>query len=226
MTVPSVVTILRSEHAAALRTRLKSDPTILVFMESEVLRALEAIKARRPKVLVLDSACVATSRGAMLVAQMKRDPGLRGVDLRVMNPDEDKLPLGRTKRVAAIEAMLLKSSQPLDHCGTRRSVRWDVNGGLEILVNGKTGHLVNLSSTGAQILVAAPVRPLEMLRLTVLDGTRDTRLRARVAWCAAETAASRMRYRAGIEFIDLNPELIDLLCIRYATPPVEAPFPG
>jgi hypothetical protein len=152
-------------------------------------------------VLVLDSAFVMTSRGAMLVAQVKRDPSLRGVDLRVMNQDDDKLPLGRARRVTAIEAMLLETSQPLDHCGTRRAVRWEMNGGLEILVNSKTGHLVNLSSTGAQILVAAHVRPLEMLRLTVLDGSRDIRLRARVAWCAAETAGSRMQYRAGIEFV-------------------------
>lgn len=222
MTVPSVVTIMRSEHAAALRKRLKSDPTVLVFMESEVLRALEAIKARRPKALVLDCDFVATSRGAMLVAQVKRDPGLRGVDLRVMTQDENKLSLGRAKTGTGIEAMLLKTSQPLDRCGTRRAVRWEMNGGLEILVNGKKAHLVNLSSTGAQIIVAAHVRPLETLRLTVVHGSRDTRLRARVAWCAAETAGACMRYRAGIEFIDINPELIDVLCIQYATRPVEA----
>lgn len=215
MTMPAIVIIARSEHAPALRKRLGTDSTIVVFTESEGLRALETIQEWPPRMLVLDSGFVTTSRGAMLVAQVKADPHLKGIDLRVLNQNDDKLPVPLTKRVTDGEAVLLKVSQPLDQCGTRQTARWKVNGDLDILVNGEKGHLVNLSNTGAQILMAAHVRPREVLRLTLLDQSGETRLRARVAWSAAETAGRQVRYRAGIEFIDPDPALIEALCSRY-----------
>jgi hypothetical protein len=57
----------------------------------------------------------------------------------------------------------------------------------------------------------------EVLRLTLLDQSGETRLSARVAWSTAETAGRQVRYRAGIEFIDPDPELIEVLCIRYGS---------
>lgn len=217
MSAPSIVIIARSEHAPALRKRLGSDSTILLFTESEVLQALETIRERRPTILVLDATFATTSRGAMLVARVKADPVLREVDLRVLNQDDDKLPLLLTDRGTAVEAVLLKTSQPLDHCGTRQVARWEIQGNLEILVNGEQGHLVDLSGSGAQILIAVHVRPRQILRLTVVDEAGETRLRARVAWSAAETAGRQVRYRAGIEFIDADPELIEVLCIRHGS---------
>jgi hypothetical protein len=194
---------------------LGSDSTVVLFTESEVLQALDTIRERRPKILVLDATFATTSRGAMLVARVKADPDLRGVDLRVLNQDDDKLPLLLTERGTAVDAVLLKTSQPLDHCGTRQAVRWEIQGDLEILVNGERGHLVDLSSSGAQILMGTHVRPQEILRLTVLHEAGETRLRARVAWSAAQTAGPQVRYRAGIELIDPDPELVEVLCILH-----------
>ena len=111
MVAPSVVIITGSEHAAAFRKRLGTDPTVALFVESESLRALEAIQHRPPKFLALDRAFIATARGAVIVARVKTDPHLADVDVRVLTEDEATLPLILSQRVASAEAALLATSR-------------------------------------------------------------------------------------------------------------------
>ena len=63
------------------------------------------------------------------------------------------------------------------------------------------------------------LRPKQALRLTLLDGSAETRVRGVVAWSAAETAGPRVQYRAGVEFIDPDTQILEAFCGRHGTRP-------
>ena len=69
-------------------------------------------------------------------------------------------------------------------------------------MNGENGTLVNLSSTGAQVLVHMRLRPSEPLRLALVDSDAEVKVRGVVAWSSVETADGGLAYRAGVEFIN------------------------
>ena len=74
MDAHSIVIIARSGDAPALRKLLATDAAVQVFPDSELLRALDTILERPPRLLVLDPLFVATARGAALVACIKAEP--------------------------------------------------------------------------------------------------------------------------------------------------------
>lgn len=214
MTAPLVI-VARSEDAPALRKRLGHDPVVAVFPESESLRALHAILARRPKILALDPGFIMTARGAAIVAQVKADPHLAGVDVRVLAHDAARRLLLLTVRVGSSEVALLAASRPLDHCGTRQAPRVPINDHVEVVINGERSQLVNLSATGAQVLVPKRLRPNQAVRFILLDGSVETRLRAQVAWSVAELVVTTVRYRAGLVFIDPDPQILEAFCLQH-----------
>lgn len=169
----------------AIRKRLAGDPDVLVFSASDSLGALEAIRRHRPKIAALDAAFAATARGAALVADMKRDPVLNAVDLRVLTEDETRLPVVLDQRMTSAEAVLRAGARLLDHCGTRQVVRARINGSVEVSVNGECCDLVDLSVTGAQISAPMRLRPDESVRLAFADESAETRCHGVVAWVVA-----------------------------------------
>jgi len=69
------------------------DPADIVFADTDSLQALESIQTTRPRIVALNSLFAKTARGAALVAQLKGDPALNSIDLRVLIEDENKTPL-------------------------------------------------------------------------------------------------------------------------------------
>ena len=205
----SAFVIAGSAHAAALRRRLEHDPTITVFAESESLDALELILANPPKVLALDSAIVRTARGAQIVSQLKAHVS---VDVRVLTEDEASLPM----LLAIHDIALHAASRPIEGWGTRGAKRFAMKPGVEVVVDGERSRLVNLSVSGAQLVLPARVQPRQHLRLTLVDKTCERRFRALVAWSTVELADSMVKYRAGVSFVDPDPNAIDAFCIRNA----------
>ena len=122
--LPSVIVIARSEQAVGLKKRLSHEPGVALFSDGESLQALEAIIAAHPRILALDRMFVATARAAALVARVKSDPLLQATDVRVLAEDESNLPLLLSVRVPGFESALIRSSYPLDYCGTRRAPRF------------------------------------------------------------------------------------------------------
>src|SRR5687768_12489382 len=78
------VVVSGAEGVPALRRWLPSDASVAVFADYDSLRALEAIRAFPPRVLLLDRRFAMTPRGAALVAAVKDTPRLAGTELRVM----------------------------------------------------------------------------------------------------------------------------------------------
>ena len=206
---PSAFVIAGSAHAAALRRRLEHDPTITVFSESESLDALRLILENPPRVLALDSAVVKTARGALIVARLKEH---KGVDVRVLCEDEGSLPVLLTQQDVALHA----ASQPLDGCGTRGAKRFAMKADMEVVVDGERSRLVNLSITGAQLVMPARVQPRQSVLLTLIDEKSEKRFRALVAWSTVELAQSMVKYRAGVSFVDPDPGAIEAFCHRNA----------
>jgi hypothetical protein len=205
---PSAFVIAASAHAAALRRRLEHDPAIAVFCESESLEALRLIVSHPPRVVALDGSMVRTARGALIVSQLRE---LGGVDVRVLTEDEGRLPVLLVHRDITLHA----ATHPLEGCGTRDAKRVPITPGLEIVVDGERSRLVNLSTTGAQLVVNVRIQPRQRVRLTLIDDKWEKRLNAVVAWSTIEMAQSAVMYRAGVTFVDPDADAIAAFCVRH-----------
>jgi hypothetical protein len=216
---PSVIVIARSEQAIGLKKRLSHEPGVALFSDCESLKALEAILAAHPKILALDRTFAATARAAALVARVKAEPQLRATDVRVLAEDESNLPVLLNARVPGFEGALVRSSYPLDYCGTRRAPRF-VTRAVNVSVNGKSGQLVNLSCIGAQVRASLRLRPEEAIRIALGDGDSEVRMKGVVAWCVAEPIDGQVMYRAGLEFVEPDSMTLEAFCVRnIADPP-------
>jgi hypothetical protein len=204
------------DHVVALRKRLGAEPSVALYADGEALKALDEILAHPPKILALERAFAVTARAASLVASIKAEPHTRGIDVRVLAEDEASSPVILDTRGLGLEGAVLKTSHPLDYCGTRRSPRFAVSDDVGVIVNGERGTLVNLSSMGAQLLMLLRVRPNEPLRLSLVDASADVRVRGVVAWSAAEPSGPNMAYRAGIEFVNPDSLTLEDFCMRHA----------
>jgi len=218
MDAPLVVIIAKSDHTSALRKRVGADHAVAVFADAESLRALEAIVTRPPKFVALDPTFVTTARGAALVAQVKGDPRLSRIDVRVLAQDDDNVPL-ILAQPATSEAALLKTSLPLDRCGTRRTPRFAINGEVAAIINGERCEVIDLSVTGAQVLVPTRLRPDQPLRITLFDREVQTPCRGIVAWAVAESTRGVVRYRAGVKFSEADADTLEVFCRRHIVAP-------
>jgi hypothetical protein len=212
---PSVVVITRTEQEVALRKRLRAETSAALFSDGEALKALDAIVAHPPRILALDRTFAFTARGAALVARVKAEPRLGGIDLRVLAEDETHAPVILGTRMPGLESTVLKTSHPLDYCGTRRAPRFAVSPDVDAIVNGERSRLVNLSATGAQLLVVSRLRPEEPLRLALRDLEAEVKVQGVVAWSAAEAMDGALTYRVGIEFINPDALTLDAFCTRH-----------
>jgi hypothetical protein len=208
---PAGVTVLivESSHVGSLRRRFADDPGIAVFSESDSLSALRAMLACPPAVLALDSGVVRSARGALIVSRLKEH---HSVDVRVLNEEDGKL-----MALLANEIDLLAASRPIeDSGGTRGAKRFAIRPGVHAVVDGERAKLVNLSATGAQLLLSGRVQPKQSVRLTLVDGNIEKKFRARVAWATLELASSAANYRAGVSFVDPDAIAIEDFCLRNA----------
>jgi len=215
---PSVIVIARAEHEVALRKRLGSEPSVALFSDADALKAFDAVDAHPPKILALDRTFAFTARGAALVSRLKGDQRMGAIDLRVLTEDETNSPaILETKTTLGLEGAVLKTSHPLDYCGTRRAPRFPITDNAGVVVNGENGTLVNLSSTGAQLLVHMRLRPSEPLRLALVDSDAEVKVRGVVAWSSVEADNGALAYRAGVEFINPDALSLDAFCVRRMT---------
>ena len=207
MTPNTAFVIAGSSNATALRRRLEHDPSITVFSESESLEALRLILENPPTLLALDSSVVNTARGALIVSRLKEH---NGVDVRVLCEDETQqlLLLGRD------DIALQAASQPIAGCGTRGAKRFPMRADAEVVVDGERSLLVNLSITGAQLVLPARVQPRQSIFVTLVDENDERRFNALVAWSTVELAHSRVTYRAGVSFVDPDAGAIEAFCLR------------
>jgi hypothetical protein len=206
------------------RAAAESSAEVIVFADTDALRALEVITSRRPGLVVLERVFAATPRGAALVNRIKADPSLTESELLVVSADAEfrRSPArgagggtgGSAVAVAAAPAVV--AAQPLDKRGTRRAARHRVVADIEVLVDGRSAALVDLSTIGAQVVSSNVLKPNQRIRVVLTDDQGSVRFNALVAWAAFEIPPkSGPRYRAGLEFLDASENAVDAYCSRH-----------
>jgi len=170
--------------------------------------------SRRPTVIALDPRFVATSRGAALVAQVRAEPSLAGSSVRMLTLENDEQRVRLLEDCHdAPEAAILSVSRPLDQFGMRGAPRFQMVPGARALVNGEPIQVVDLSPAGIRLVSSIRLRPTEEFRLTlVLDDKRVLRLRAVTAWSTLQSGATGLAYRAGAQFVGVDPERLTPYC--------------
>ncbi|MFN7981392.1 MAG: PilZ domain-containing protein [Vicinamibacterales bacterium] len=215
------VLIAAPEAQPVLTARLSSEVRqVLAFSDAEALRALQTITARKPRLVALDHAFIETPRGKALINRLKADPALSSVSIRTMdvNAPEVAAPSPEPEPPAAPDNTPAPPPPPeLDFSGTRRAHRHPIDDGMEVLIDGKPGTLVNLSLVGAQITTGAALRPTQRVRLSFGDANATLRGTAVVVWANFEMPkGSGPRYRVGVDFVDPNTEALHAYIGRHA----------
>jgi hypothetical protein len=219
MDSPTAIVIARPEHLVGMRKRLQGDASsVAVFADADSLQVLTAILVHPPKILAIHQTFASTSRGATLVARLKSESHLHGIEVRVLIEDEDKAPLILSQTTLSPEKALLETSRPLDRAGTRQAARYPMKR-RTVVVNGESSHLVDLSVTGAQVQVPMRLRPSQVVRLVLPDDSAETRCQATVAWSIAVPAGGTVQYRAGLEFISPDSTRLTAFCTRFGGAP-------
>ncbi len=215
----STILIAAPEHLQVLKER-EEFIDAQAFSDSEALRALEVITRKRPEIVALERLFAATTRGAALINRIKADPKLKSCEIRIVAHDSDcsRVPGARPDSEADGEAGSVAVAAPapvaapLDQTGTRRAPRFPIVDGVEVMVDGNTATLVNLSLVGAQVVSPTILKPNQRLRIALAEGKRPIRISAGVAWASFELAKAGPQYRAGIEFFDAEPDAVQKFC--------------
>jgi len=206
-TAASTFIIASSAHVEALRKRMSHDPAAIVFAESESLVALRTILSGAPKLLLLDAAVVRTARGALIVSRLDE----HAVDIRVLKHDASDVPLILSQPDAPLHAV---SFELEDGGGTRGAERFPM-AHQEAVIDGARSQLVNLSTSGAQVILTARVQPNQSVRFILFDETGQVRFNGQVAWASVEMILSAVQYRAGIAFQNPDKKFLEKFCRRH-----------
>ena len=166
----------------------------------------------------MHSEMAATSRGATIVSALKSAAD-GGTAIRVFIEDDVRTPLlVVTETNLAPEDVVLETSRPLDRAGTRQAARYPMNRRM-VAINGEAGQLIDLSVSGAQVQCSARLRPLKVARLVIPDSTGDVRIQGTIAWAIGVPAAGSIQYRAGVEFVKPDKQVLAAFCEKYGGKP-------
>ena len=234
--MPAAALVIAADNLmAALRERLKVDGEILTYPDTEPIQALQAIMEHRVDLVVLERLFAATPRGAALINRIKSDPDLAHAEVRVMShtgdytrqvvkPTATRPPAAAGGSAASAAAQTAAASmatqeapKALDWHGTRRSPRFRVRAGLEVQLDGNPAAVVDLSTTGAQVISPTVLRPNQKVRISLPNEDFLLRFRGAVAWAKFElpkASSQTAQYRAGVEFTDGDAAAIDSVIHR------------
>lgn len=221
---PCIVVIGASDQLTALKQRAPATAgEVLAFADTDALRALDVIVERQPQVVALERLFAATPRGAALIGRIKADPALAHSEIRVITHDGDYMrvsprtsPPAAASPATAASAVIEAPPHSLDQRGTRRAIRCRIADRIDIMVDGATATLVDLSIAGAQVLSPGVLKPNQRVRVGLNDATGGVRFNATVAWASFEIPSKTApRYRAGLEFVDADGQAVDAFCQRH-----------
>lgn len=215
MLPPSIVLIGPADALPALRERVDSGAELHSFSEAEAIEALDHIIRTKPRIVAVEREFSASSRGMALINRIKDDPTLAECDVRVIAHDSAhsrvnaRRPPGATQGGSAIAVDEPKPGLGLDQRGTRRAPRVRVKDGVEVLVDGNSAALVDLSTVGAQVLCPTVLRPNQRVRMLFTDTKGAIRCSGSIVWASLELPKGLpARYRAGIDMTGADSEAV------------------
>ena len=182
---------------------------LLVFAEDDVRAAVEQIVSRRPRVVALPEKFAFSPRGTALTHRLAIDAALAGTEVVLIDAagGASRLqPAGRTTWL------------PLDSSGTRRVPRIRIREGYDVLIDGTSAALVDLSTLGAQVVSPIVLKPGQRVRVVLAVEPAAIKALGTVAWASFEVprGAATPQYRAGLEFAEADPEPLLQFCLEQA----------
>jgi hypothetical protein len=195
--VSDTVLIARSDKIPEL-SRRPDLAAAIAYSDADAIAALNAIVKGRPSVVALDVSFADTPRGVALIERIKGDPALEACVIHIIG-DVGEKPATPAETLTATHTMKLLDSQ-----GTRRAIRVAMRAELTVSVDGNPATLLDLSVEGAQVVSAMTLRPHQHVRIALPDGPRPIRLRASVRWASFEMPKEGPRFRAGLQFADVD----------------------
>ena len=216
--MPSVVLIVAAEEVEVLKTEPGLDKDILVFPDSEAIKALQVITRERPQLVVLGRDFTDTERGAALVNTIRTDHALANCQIRVLAQASDYTHLVTRRAEAGLAPDTAVPGEPLppDYLGTRETRRFGLDGEVEALVDGEPTTLVDLSQTGARVVGPTALRPHQRVRVVIGAEPDVIRCSALVVWVSFEPRGKGAPlYGAGVRFTGADPETIEAFCTRH-----------
>ncbi len=223
----------------ALRDNAGATGDVLTFGDDEPLKALETIAVRRPRIVAVERLFAATSRGAALINRIKADPALSGAEIRIVahdgtyarvsprrTPPAQPLPAVVPVAAPAVAVEIESVVEPIvppqpaandQYSITRRAPRFRMLDGTEAQVDGSLARIVDLSTIGAQILSATPLKPDQLVRIVLVDERGAVRFHGAVAWASYEIPKGISQYRAGLEFKGAELKVLDTFCRLHKT---------
>ena len=219
MSAASVVLIVAEDEVQAVKSVPGLETDIRVFADTDAIQALQLITRDRPRLVVLGRAFTDSERGAALVNVIRTDETLADTQIRVLGEASDYAYLVSRQAEAGFAPGTALPGEPLpaDYLGTRRARRFKMDAAVRARLAGTPTSLVDLCRTGAHVLGPLALHPAQRVDLSLVDSEQDLKIAASVAWVFFEPARgdSPPRYRAGVKFIDADPEIIEAFAVRH-----------
>ena len=161
---PSTVFIAPEDLLAKWRERPETPTDLLAFADKDVQHAVDIIRRDQPRVVVFDQIFASTSVGAAVVDDLCADPRLARTDIRLLEAAHSASlgTYGPTTGLALANLAKTLARRPL-----RQASRVKMPVGSNILVDGSSAILVDISTSGAQVVSSTILKPNQRVRLVV-----------------------------------------------------------
>jgi hypothetical protein len=185
---------------------------VLHFTDSNLVSALESIRAHKPRLVAVESNFAHTSEGRAFVDLLDR-LAVPGCEIHLIS-----FVKGQWTTSAPDATPIPVAASPIVCVNTRRVPRFPVLDPLAVVVDGKPINLVDMSVMGAQVVSQPILRPNQKLKITLPDeGDEVLCVTAFVAWACFEKphSAPAAQFRAGMEFTDAAAQALEAYCRRH-----------
>ncbi len=211
----SSTVLIASEDLVARWSEVVTAPTDLIAVsDADPRGAIDIIARQRPRVVVVEQLFASTARGLAFVNDLRADPDLSDVDLRML-PEERAGT--HSLRTATNGRALANMSTPLRRSPSRRVRRVRMQQGTEAVLDGSRVALVELSTAGAGVVSAQLLKPNQKVRISIEQNGDVHRAEGTIAWSTAQPGPDRLSFRAGISFKRDQPDLLASLLPRADT---------
>ena len=202
---PSTVFIAPEDLLAKWSERPETPTDLLAFADKDVQHAVDIIRRDQPRVVVFDQLFASTSEGAAIVDDLCSDPRLARTDIRLLEAAHSASlgTHGPTTGLALANLATKLARRPL-----RQASRVKMPAGSDILVDGAPAILVDISTSGAQVVSSTILKPNQRVRIVVTTNGTAGRSAGSVVWSSVEMVQDRVSCRAGLLFKGAHPEFL------------------
>ena len=150
-TMAQMVFVASADLLTAWTSRTVSDGRLTTFSDADLEGAVEAIFRGRPNMVVVEHRVAATAHGPEFIRRLQTDPGLAGLDIRVIDAETITSLIESPELARQAPELLAERAEQLPVATRRRMPRFKVPHGVALVVDGSAAMLVDVSTMGAQV---------------------------------------------------------------------------